>query len=216
MKLWINFYELIPLVHPNSCYSRAPKAGALLKVDFEDGSLGYSDYHPWRELKNSSLFEKIQYIRSSRQSVYFQHSVDQAWRDAQFRYNNQSGFDLFHHIELSNHYLIPDIKNFSKIKLLELEAQGYRRFKVKMGRNLRSETLTLRKLCETCSKQTQFRLDFNESFKIKDFRVWLDKNENLLKHIEFIEDPIPFEASKWEYLSNKYPICLALDMAANP
>ena len=178
--------------------------------------MGYSDYHPWRELKGCNLFERLQYIRKARESDAFQHSVAQAQIDAQFRRENRNGFDPFCHLQLSNHYLISDVSNFSKLKLLELEAQGYYRFKVKMGRSLRSETAALRELCRGCGDETRFRLDFNESLDIKDFRIWLDKNSTLLNQVEFIEDPIPFEASQWEYLSHKYPVRLALDQAANP
>lgn len=216
MKLWTHLYELNPLVHLNSRHDRSPKPGALIKAEFTNGSVGYSDYHPWRELKGCSLFEKLQYIRKSRNADTFQHSLAQARMDAQFREENRSGFDFFRHIKLLNHYLIPDIKTFPKLKLLELEAQGYCRFKVKMGRSLRVETIKLKELCLSCGQETLFRLDFNESLGMRDFRLWLDRNPDLLKKIEFIEDPIPFKPFQWAYLSKEYPICLALDMAANP
>ena len=216
LKCWVYFYDLHPLTQLNSRHSPSSKPGALLKVEFKEGLVGYSDYHRWCELADCNLFEKLQYMRNSRKSVEFQHSVDQAQIDAQFRYENRSGFDLFRHIEISNHYLISDIINFSKIKFLELEAQGYRRFKVKMGRKLSSETRSLKQLCTVCGDQTQFRLDFNESLKAKSFRIWLEKNLNCLDKIDFIEDPISFKASQWESLSKEFSIRLALDMAADP
>ena len=210
MKIWVSFYELSLLNHPNSRENRSSRSGVLLKILFPEG-FGYADYHPWKELRlRGDLFEKLQYIRNSRLSVDFQHSVAQAQIDARFRRKSQSGFACFPHIKITNHYLILDVRNFSLQKLLKLEAQGYHRFKVKMGRYLEAESLGLRNLCQNCSGK--FRLDFNESLDEKGFHIWLDKNSDLLKHIEFIEDPMPFKASQWINLSRD--VDLALDMAA--
>ena len=211
---WIHFYELYPHSHLNSRYSKSPKPGVLLKVDFGDEKIGYADYQLGSKFEGVRLFEVLKFIRNSLSLEDFQWTLSQAQIDAEFRSKNQGGFDSYPHINIPSHYLIVDIKNFSSLKLLDMEAKGYRYFKVKMGRNLRSETIALKKLCESCGGM--FRLDFNESLEMKDFRLWLKRNSDLLKKIDFIEDPIPFNSSQWQFLSKEYPIRLALDMAAKP
>ncbi len=243
MNFWVNPYELQPLFHCNSRHDKSPQRGVILKVEWPHGYTGYTDYHMSHNMGHTahtaghtahSDSSMIHSVRATMNSPHFKHAVFHAWMDAKWRFERQSGFDSFSpsiSTAIWNHCLILDVLSLTPTEFLNLRSRGYYQFKVKMGRHLKEETQKLRQLSLLCQThilcQTHgsppcpiplplFRLDFNESLQVKEFCDWLEKNGDLLRHIEFIEDPTPFEEKSWEFLSKNYPFQLALDMAASP
>jgi len=214
MNLSIYPYCLKPKISQiNSQLNIKNKYGCLLKFSDEQKSI-YSDYHSQENFLDYSLFDL--------KNFFSKNNLNKLEQTAQWQQSVHLSKCMFEDqtkllSTVTSHYLIQDVQSFDNLKLLQLETLAYNRFKIKMGKSLRAETIALRKLIEKSDYKTKFRLDFNESIAKKEFIIWLEKNKDILqKKIDFIEDPIKWDVNQWLHLQDKYKINLALDMAVDP
>ncbi|MCB0407742.1 MAG: hypothetical protein KDD34_06010, partial [Bdellovibrionales bacterium] len=109
------------------------------------------------------------------------------------------------------HYLCPDIHSFTEEKIQILKQQGYTHIKLKLGRDLDFETKQLKKHFNQLNS-FQWRLDFNESLTVEAFQTWWHENKNILRPLlDYIEDPMPFDAAAWETLNAPIALDRGLD-----
>lgn len=209
MKVWFSPYKLYPATHLNAQVNQGERAGALVKIQTEEGLVGYADFHRPKLLEDLNQFETLKELRSLVNKPDFARTLSLAERNAK-------GYQ-FKETKIKNHFLITDVESFSYLDLLFYESNGFNRFKVKMGRSLRKQSLALKELCEKSDSKTYFRLDFNASVAKEDFKIWIKKNSAwLCKKIDFIEDPVKYDPSYWRFLKQEYGLNIALDLEADP
>jgi o-succinylbenzoate synthase len=182
--IWISRYELIPRTRLNHRAAATPRRGALLRV----GS-GFADLHPWPELGDLDLDQQFELLRSGSPTAQTRASLALAAIDGEAR---ERGVSLFEGLEIPpSHWpaaagAVPP---------------GFDTVKVKCGPTTRRVDL------EPYSAQT-LRLDFNETLESIDAEP-LGELRGL--RIDFIEDPVPYQAEAWRALKEKSGLRLAID-----
>lgn len=196
-KVWNHCYSLNPLQRGNhrALYRRQ---GCLLKIEYANGRVGYSDLHPWPELGDPILSELLKFIGNKETHPLLLAAYAAAQWDSKVR----SGMSpqLRQLLIPQSHYLLPQPLEVSDKIFEELKRQGYSHVKLKMGCNLELEGEWLQALSSDTTRAFKWRLDFNQSFQTNlEFANWCEKlPEDFLRQVDFFEDPVatPFVASK--------------------
>lgn len=194
MEIFYSPYSLKPLQFLNALGPKQNgREGALLKVDWGEGLVGYADLHPWSELGDASLEEQLSDLRQGLYSPQVKQSLWLAQRDAELRQQKKNIFEL--HNPIKNNFLLADIQITQPTTFDELKKQGFTTIKVKMGRNLKEECRLLSQIADAGLK---VRLDFNAMGSPGSFEEFIKSLSNKVLHsIEYVEDPFPFEFSFW-------------------
>lgn len=207
MKIEYSLYSLFPK-NNKSIYSE--RKGALLKVEFENHLVGYADCHPWPEWGDKPIEEQLENLKHRHTTPLTRCSLKYARLDAEARHKNES---LFIHKRLPiSHFLVTDFLSFTKEDCENIEKQGFTHLKIKLGNFLAQEIAHLLFLFKNTS--LKLRLDFNEKLSLEEYKAFLNAIEPIQQKIDFIEDPIPFDAQIWKELRALYPISLACDKHA--
>ena len=214
MKIWFSKYQLYPKGSLNSKSKTKFRQGALLRVRSEEGTVGYSDLCPFSEMGDRPIDLELTELSKGRLSSLAQRSLYFANLDAEARAKNESLFRS--QCNIKNHFLISDITRFDLHRAAKIELAGYTEFKIKLGRDLVSETESLKNFCSALSATSKVRLDFNCITSVERFTNWFDTNQKWLRPtLEFIEDPFAYDANEWRNVSQKWGLTLALDQAAD-
>ncbi len=210
MKIEIHHYALQSKGRLNSHSEKQGHKGVLFKITFKDGSVGYSDLHPWPELGDFPLELQLKLLRLGHLTRMTERTLEFARTDARARTQEIS---LFKDTLIPpSHALITDLEIFEPYQIENLIHQGFNRLKVKVhGKDLSSILNLLKILRGTFIK---LRLDCNCKFTRGEFEEIVQTLKPYLKQIEFFEDPIPFNLSTWKDLRKKYEISLACDRDA--
>ncbi len=189
-----------------SPYTIAERQGALIQVQFPDGSIGYADCHPWESLGDLPLSEQCALLEKGQTTALTSRSLYFARLDAEAR---ARGVNLFEGLQVpDSHFLLLDL---AKPRMLP---PGYNRVKIKLGKDLAKETPLLKAFLSILPEQCQVRLDFNGRLTRESFEQILHVFENEQHKIEFYEDPFPYEAAAWAEVQQKHGITLACDFGS--
>lgn len=209
MKIWQSGYQLFPTGSINQRGKTKYRQGALLRVEFEPGLVGYSDLCPFSGFGDQPIDYELQnlareiYTPITKRSLYF------ARIDAEAR---AAGKSLYGTDRIVNHYLIGDILEFDLTRVPILQGQRFDVFKIKFGNELRLETEMLKALIEKLAMGSKVRLDFNGRLSRDRFYDWLEQNHIWLKpHLDFIEDPFLYDRVEWAKIYDKFGVDLAVD-----
>ncbi|MBA3722390.1 MAG: hypothetical protein H0W88_08305 [Parachlamydiaceae bacterium] len=203
MRIQYNYYTL------ESCTPPAlARMGALLRIEFQDGIIGYADCHPWPELGDKSIQDQLKTLLLRHPSSLMRRSLHFARIDGEARSKKES---LFKDVTIpASHYLIPNLLSWSPKGIEGLIEQGITHIKIKMGNSLSQEIGALLKLFPS-NTSFKLRLDFNEKLSLNEFHAFIKAIDKLLPAIDFIEDPLPFDPMQWEKIQKSYSIDLACD-----
>lgn len=189
--IYIHRYQLIRNQPANAKTSSLIQYGALIKCLDRDGRYGVADLCPWPSLGDQTLEQEL-----LNQGKLFQRAVELAKIDLEARKNK---IKLIGDVSVQNHLLIQDYKTF------DFKNRSENTIKIKGD----SDYQTLAK-CLNTSRSEKIRLDFNFCLKESKFRTFLKLlNPDILKKIETVEDPFPFELQSWTELNQI--VCLSLD-----
>ncbi|MGZ3769224.1 MAG: o-succinylbenzoate synthase MenC [Bdellovibrio sp.] len=205
MKISFSTYFLTPKKRLNAISYGAKREGVLLKVEWEDGLIGFADLHPWTELGDLSVADQLKGLRQGHSTIQGQQSLKFARRDAEFRQKNLNAFDQFETKVVKNNFLFSnniDSANSnlgSEISLdvffENLKRVGFSTVKIKTGINLENEKYILEKAAHA---GLRIRLDFNAVLNFPDFMNFMSElPESVMPQIEYVEDPFPFNAKTW-------------------
>ncbi len=205
-------YQLIPVATLNSKVALTPRSGTLLRFEFDELCAGYADCFPWPELGDLELNLQLKHLRNGILTPLTQRSVYFARIDAEAR---SRGVSLFDGLEIPpSHALVTDFTSLSSEFIRRAAETGFRILKIKAGRNPKDEATTLLHLAASgvlAHSQIKLRLDFNSALNLRSFNDFLDAMGSALEYLDFIEDPIPFDALLWTTLQRTWRIRLALD-----
>lgn len=193
-------YELAAHVPLNCTAVHTSRSGALLKVRFEDGLIGYADCHPWVELGDASLTEQLRLLNQGMLTSLTQRSLHFAYLDANAR---SEGVSLFSGLTIPrSHFLLPNLEQCDLSKIEAAVQCGFDCIKMKLGRHLIAELPKLKELLEMFPSVT-CRLDFNLKLSSDQFAHVLQEIAPWKEQIEFYEDPFAFETEAWEALQKR-------------
>ena len=223
MKIWTHHYTLQPGSDPARA-ARSPRQGALLRVEFEDETIGYADLHPWEEFGHASLPEHMASLGTDQATALANLALRHARTDAAAR---RAGLSLFDGLpEVRSHALFTDWAAAPRSAFEQCVAEGYSAVKLKIGRNPQREAAALNVLSDL---PLRWRLDANASLTAgggdaaatscsaavpggESIETFLTKlTPDIRANLECLEDPTPYEAAAWTNLSEHEKLPLALD-----
>ena len=203
MKIWTHHYTLQPGSDPARA-ARGPRHGALLRITFDDETIGYADLHPWEEFGHAPLADHLVSLGTDKPTPLANLALRHARTDAAAR---RAGLSLFDGLpEVRSHALFTDWTSAPRSAFEQCAAEGYTAAKLKIGRNPQREAEALNALADL---SLRWRLDANASAGTESFLAGL--TPAVRAKIEFLEDPMPYETSAWTSLSEREEISLALD-----
>lgn len=218
-KGWFHRYPLEPSALASAGHSQPAKArvGALLKLEFSAEELGisgkgsrfgYADCHPWVELGDDSLAKQLQRLASRDLSPLLQQSVLCASNDAIARSQGRSFWESL--TVPKSHYSAPWL--LGEVNCQAIAGLGFGTVKIKVSGSQDAEGTgkKLHQLLEECNLHNlKLRVDFNESGTIA-LMEQLFQNADV-SHLDWIEDPIPFDPEGFAHLSRSLDLSVALD-----
>lgn len=193
MKITYSPYELKSNNSLSVTSSALKRQGALLKVTYSSGIIGYADCHPWPELGDLPLKQQLENLAREKLTPLTSCALEFANLDAEARFNGKKILTC-KNIPLS-HFLVTYILDWTPQHVQQVIQQGYTHVKLKMGRHLEQEIQSLHSLF--FNSPLKLRLDFNEILSLTAFRDFLYRIQKLQDHIDFIEDPFPFHVREW-------------------
>ena len=215
MKVYYHPYTLKPRHALGSLTGKQPnkpaRHGALLRVHFAEGWVGFADCFPWPELGDLPLIEQLSRLKQGLLTPLTQRSFSFARVDGEAR---SKSISLFTGLSLPhNHTLLTSVQELTPQFLSQAAQLGFRRVKLKCGLNLSSEIHQLKFITpDLISLGMKLRLDFNHALKNKNnLDDFLKACTRTLDQIEFIEDPYPFCAEGWAEIQSHFGVELALD-----
>ena len=223
MKIWTHHYTLQPGPDPTRA-ARGPRQGALLRVELDDQNIGYADLHPWEEFGHGPLSEQLASLRAVKPAPLASLALRHARTDAAAR---RAGVSLFDGLpDVRSHALFTDWIDAPRSAFAQCVNEGYTTAKLKIGRDPQREAAALNALSDL---PLRWRLDANASLTVggedaaptscsaavpggESIEAFLTKlTPDLRANIEFLEDPIPYDASAWRHLAERVKIPLAID-----
>lgn len=201
-------YVLTAKANLNSKFQGKNRIGALLRVEFENQAMGYADCCPLEELGDLSVSSQLNLLSQKKCTKITKKSILFSKRNAfQNQKQNKIGKDIF----LRNHMIIPYEKLDEK-ELLKIHQSGFNFIKLKFGLNLEKEIDFIKNHAYLLKKiNLKLRLDFNSVLCFGQAKKFFSQIENQTECLDFIEDPMEFDFTRWAYLQDTYGISLALD-----
>jgi O-succinylbenzoate synthase len=199
MNITYALYELESNNSLSVTSSALKRQGALLKVIFESGSVGYADCHPWPELGDLPLKEQLENLNQGKLTPLTYCALEFAKIDAEARLQGKQV--LARQNIPRSHFLVTYLLDCTPKHVHQMIQQGYTHIKLKVGRDLDLEVQRLHALF--LNSTLKLRLDFNEGLTPLVFRQFLDRIHKLQDRIEFIEDPFPFHAEEWTVIQQE-------------
>ncbi len=179
----------------NARSKRCEFEGALIR--WNDG---FGCIHPWEELGDAPLDDQLEALKSGRHDTRL---TSQALRccglDGAAR---REGHWLFLGVRVPDSHAI-------YASLPEDEMRQFRYVKVKCGADVDAEARRVTKIAESLPT-AKLRLDFNGVLSVEAYRNFVDTLSRKVRDcIDFVEDPVPYDADIWKQL----PLRLAADEA---
>ena len=122
--------------------SNSIREGALLKFHFKKDLIGYSDFHPLKELGESSPMEELKKIKKNKLSTRFLISKQQALLDARARLEKKS---LFFSLKIpKSHFSLSSLFDFEDFSFLS----SFQKVKIKLLKKRKKEQSEILKSLE--------------------------------------------------------------------
>lgn len=199
-KVYYSLYELVNTHSLNATSEVLKRQGALLKVYFDGGKIGYADCHAWPELGDLPILQQLANLAAGLKTPLMQCALDFAAIDAESR-SMGKGALVPYLKESQSHFLISNLFFFTPTQVLDLVRQGYTHVKLKVGRDIDREIERLHDLF--LDIPLKLRLDFNGMISPELFRSFLCRMTRLKSQIDFIEDPYPYSYQGWKEVQDE-------------
>lgn len=193
MKIWSSPYQLRPLNFLNAVSTGLAQEGTLLKIQWPDGLIGYSDLHPWPTLGDARLEDQVNDLKRGRISAQAEQSIWLARKDAKLRAEKKNIFDGA--VAVKNNYIATHLDDVRPGFFDELKKQGFTHIKIKMGRDLAKEKDFM---VHAAAADFRLRLDFNGVGSWPIFERFMSSlSRSVVPFIEYVEDPFPYDEAAW-------------------
>lgn len=208
IKFWTHPYTLIPWDSNNQNADQVVRKGALLKVQWPSGNIGYSDVCPWPEFGDLVIEEQLSALAKGRLSPLLEQSIWLAKKDAALRKQGKNAFVGV--AKVKNHYLVKDLSKFADSQMKEVRGAGFTTLKIKVGQSIDDEAKHVIRLLR--QNPILVRLDFNAKTDFSQFERFLSHfGASEKPRIEFVEDPLPWDLEAWREASKFAPLAVDLE-----
>ncbi len=205
IQFWTSKYELYPLGHLGAAVEGKPRVGALFKVQWPNGNVGYADLFPWPELGDETLDQQISMIANGQLTPLVEQAIWLAKKDAAFRKTKTNAFKSA--AKIKNHYLINDYTKFTDAHLKDLRSAGFTTLKIKVGRDVDEEGKFASRLIR--QNPITVRLDFNSQINFSQLeRFFSHLSPSEKPKIEFVEDPFTWDMEAWTEAAKIAPLAI--------
>lgn len=205
IKFWYYKYELEPVSELSSMAGSAKRKGALIKVQWPNGKMGYGDLFPWPEFGDVDIDTQLAAIAQGRLTKIAEQTIWLAKKDADSR---SRGVNIFAGIgKVKNHYLVNDLAKLTDNAIANLRSSGFTTLKIKVGKNLEEEAATISRLVR--QNPLLVRLDFNAKIDLVAYRKFMNSLDITDRaKIEFVEDPVPWDLKTWTEAATFAPLAM--------
>ncbi|WP_413289991.1 enolase C-terminal domain-like protein [Bdellovibrio sp. HCB337] len=205
MKISYSPYTLKPAQHLNATSTMGERSGVLLKIEWPDGLVGYSDLHPWVEFGDEPWEDQLAGIRQGQISTMLEQSIWMARKDAQLRKQDKNAFEGL--ASIKNNYLVSDLRTEPEDLAGRLKADGFETVKIKVGRDLKHEAEVISALGRDGA--FKLRLDFNAVGTWQTYERFMSSIDKVaLTRVQYVEDPFPFDPQAWMEAKKFAPIAV--------
>ena len=204
--IYVHHYTLRSSAGLNAASPRREFPGVLIKV----GS-GYGNIHPWPERGDPKLDACLKDLQGARRWPIVKRALRCAELDGAAR---ELGDWMFDEVEVPQSHAT--VTEFKAENVETAVAAGFQAVKMKVGRDLREESLALAQWSREYP-HLKWRLDFNEKGEpgeVVDFVRRL--GDGFRSRLDFLEDPCPFSPKVWKELHAMTRMNLAVDREAGP
>lgn len=189
----------------NAVSQRREFHGALIRVDGGVGCL-----HPWPEFGDATIGEQLNLLRAGGTSKVIERGLRMAAVDGEAR---RRGVSLFADSEIPPCHYSWDQNQPAEAQMQGVLDEGWRAVKTKGWADVERTSLTLEMLGGLMSDSpVKMRVDFNSCLTEVTFGEWIEKSsQGLRERLDFVEDPFPYNAKRWEEMKTRFDVRLALD-----
>ncbi|MEI7973615.1 MAG: hypothetical protein WCH11_04530 [Bdellovibrio sp.] len=210
LKIEYYLYSLIPRFRLNRVTGETPREGALLRVTWPDGRVGYGDCFPWPEFGDLPIQKQIEDLRKGRLSKILEQTIWLAQKDAELRRDKYSGLKDVRKIK--NHFSVTDYRLLTDMALDEIKNKRFTSIKVKLGQDPLVEAEFIVKTLKK-NPYLSFRVDFNGNDDFAAFEKFAEAiPQNLREYIEFVEDPVPYDVDLWVRAGKYFPLAIDFEI----
>lgn len=205
--VWIHHYRLRSRRGPlNAVTRRSEHEGVLIR---HRG--GHACIHPWPELGDPTLATCLADLAGPRRRALVRRALRCAEMD---RVAREFQHSLFEDLEVpTSHATLSQADPKSILAACEA---GFDRVKIKGGRDLHTEAAFLNAMVAG-HPGLRWRVDCNEALEPAAVQVFLETlDPQVLRALDFIEDPCPYAESTWAGLHARHRVPLAVDREASP
>ncbi len=201
--MFVHRYTLRSGAALNAASVRREFPGALV---FIDG--GYAALHPWPEFGDAPIEQQLQILRAGGSTPLIDRALHCARLDAAARARGES---LFANLQVPrSHYSWSQSKP-TAWQMDYLEQHGFTALKTKGYVNY-GETRGFLQALSKAAPNLKLRVDFNGCLAPGEFMKFLEFMEmRIFRHLDLIEDPVPYDAALWLKYREQFGVKLALD-----
>lgn len=198
-------YRLVSHAYLNTKTTRRVHRGALLRIGG-----GYGCVHPWPEFGDAPLEQLLERAKEGSYPELVKAALSCAHVDAEAR---ARGVSIFEGLTIPrSHYSWDNGREMHEQVELVLN-EGWPAIKMKGDTDPLEAARKLNavgKLTKTAG--TLLRMDFNGCLSVGDFLTfWAAVDLDVRSRVDFIEDPVPYEAQTWDRLGRQCQVSFALD-----
>lgn len=204
-QIYVHRYMLRSGAALNSASVRREFHGALIKVGDGHGCI-----HPWPEFGDAPIDEQLEMLLSGTTTPLTEIALRCAQIDGEAR---RKGVSLFDGMPIpQSHYswsfgqdTTPQIERVIEEKWPAIKAKGFANW----GETLRFLDCVAR---ASESSGLKLRVDFNGCLERHDFEKFCELMPvRVYRHLDLVEDPVPYEAGLWQHFRERWGVKLALD-----
>ena len=189
----------------NAVSQRRVFAGALIRVDG-----GYGCIHPWPEFGDAPVEEQLRLLREGVTTPVTAMALRCAEIDGAAR---RVGVSLFEGLEIPRSHYSWSFGADAAPQMQRVIEEGWPAIKAK-GFADHSRTTRFLEDCARCfvSHGVRLRVDFNGVLDQAAFEAFLESMpQDVLRALDFVEDPFPYDATAWDAVRQRWGVKLALD-----
>lgn len=203
--IYVHEYLLRTEVALNAASQRRVFPGALIRV----GS-GYGCIHPWTEFGDAPVDEQLKRLAQGLTTPVTDMALRCAAIDGEAR---EAGVSLFEGLSIPRSHYSWSFAEDTVPQIQRVVAEGWPAIKAKGFANY-GETTRFLESCARFSNGTPlaFRVDFNGCLDFSAFQRFIEfMPVRVYRQLDFVEDPMPYDAELWERSRQQWGVRLALD-----
>lgn len=202
-NVYVHRYTLHTGAALNAMSVRRAFPGALLRIDD-----GYCAVHPWPEFGDASLDVQLQTLRDGGSTPLLERALHCAAIDGDAR---RRGVSLFDDLEVPQSHYSWSFSRPTGWQLDYLQARNFTAIKAKGFANY-GETRTFLDSIAKAAPHLKLRIDFNGCLDAHVFAKFIEFMPlRVYRQLDFIEDPVPYDAAVWQNFRDRWGVRLALD-----